>query len=99
MRQNTWPTRSGNSKHCTSRSSSRRSNELKIFRDCVTVHSMSSQKIFSVANFSEIAHVSICQPSVLYGPSSFASCGAQSVGAEILKPGGRLRGSKLIGDR
>jgi hypothetical protein len=51
---------------------------------------MSSQNICSVANPSEIAHVSICQPSVLYGPYCAASCGAHFAGAEMRKPGGRL---------
>jgi hypothetical protein len=60
---------------------------------------MSSQKIFSVANPSEMAHVSICQPRVLYSPSSSATCGAHFAGVEIRKPGGRWRGSKLIGER
>ena len=60
---------------------------------------MSSQNICSVANPSEIAQVSICQPIVLYNPYCFASCGAQAVGVEILNPGGRWRGSKLIGDK
>src|ERR1043165_4072109 len=86
-RQNTCPTRSPSR------------NASNILRFCVTVHSMSSQNICSVANPSEIAHVSICQPSVLYNPYCFARSGAHFVGAEILNPGGRLRGSKLIGDK
>src|SRR4051812_43824443 len=60
---------------------------------------MSSRNICSSANPSEIAQVSICQPSVLYGPNCFASSGAQLAGDETLNPGGSRRGSKLIGDR
>src|SRR5438874_850590 len=91
----TCPTRSGNSKHCTIKSRSPSRNASNIFRFCVTVHSMSSQNICSVANPSEIAHVSICQPSVLYKPYCLTRSGAHFAGVEILNLGGKLRGSKL----
>ena len=60
---------------------------------------MSSQNICSSANPSEMAQVSICQPSVLYSPCFCASSGAHPAGVEMRNPGGRCLGSKLIGDR
>ena len=51
---------------------------------------MSSQNICSSANPSEMAHVSICHPSVLYRPYCCASCGAHFGGDGDVEAGRKV---------